>query len=315
MILRAVALILVISLLLVAPPAIEAQRPARFYRIGVLAEYPDALDPQLLAGMRRLGYVEGQNLLVERRHARTQDELSVLAAELVQLKVDLIFTRGTRATQTAKQATTTIPIVFNLAADPVQSGLVAGFARPGGNLTGYALSSYEEKMLETLKGAIPGISRVACPCIEYRVPEMSAAARSLGLKFQCIAMQGPPDFDRFFMAARRSGADAVLVHNVAWFVPHITRLAKLTAQHRLPAIGFVREFAEAGGLMSYGPKRGENWGRLAFQVDRILKGTKPADLPVEQPTRFELILNLKTAKALGLTIPPSVLLQADEVIE
>ena len=218
------------------------------------------------------------------------------------------------ATHVAKQATTTIPIVFHLAEDPVQSELIASFARPGGNLTGQVVGRYEEKALEMLKEVIPGVTRVACPC-QNAGPAILAAAQELGLQFQCIAVQGPEDFDRFFTTARSAGADAVLVHNVAWFFGHQKRLGELTVENQLPAIGYRREFAEAGGLMSYGPRREDIGKRLAWQVDRILQGTKPADLPVEQPMQFELVLNLKTAQALGLTIPPTVLFQASEVIQ
>jgi putative ABC transport system substrate-binding protein len=232
--------------------------------------------------------------------------------------VDLIITVGTPATQAAKQATASIPIVFSLAADPVQSGLVASFARPGGNLTGVARSLYEDKMLDLLKEAVPGIRRVACPCRrapeDHSWPQLVDAARGLGLELMDLAVQGPDDFEPFFAAARRRGADAVLVHNVAWFRTHLPQLGALAVRSRLPAIGYDRRFAEAGGLLAYARTEREVSPRLIVQVDKILKGARPADLPVEQPTTFELVINLKTAQTLGLTIPPILLLQATEVI-
>jgi putative tryptophan/tyrosine transport system substrate-binding protein len=269
--------------------------------------------------MRVLGYVEGHHLFFEQRHAETREQLPALAAELVTHKVDLIVTNGTPATLAAKQATTIIPIVFSLNADPVQSGLVASFARPGGNLTGFALDLYGDKLLEILKEAVPGSGRVACPCRGNLQPQHWArivdAARGLGLEILDTAVHGPDDFDHFFAAAQSAGADALLVPNVGWFSPHLTRLGELAAQRRLPAIGGARRFAEAGGLLSYRRKREDIDRIAATYVDKLLQGAKPGDLPVEQPMQFELVINLTTAKTLGITIPPTLLFQADKVIQ
>jgi ABC-type uncharacterized transport system substrate-binding protein len=262
----------------------------------------------------RLGWVEGRDFEIVLRYADRPDQLPVLAAELVRLKVDLILTFGTPATRAAKQATTIIPIVFSLGADPVGSGLVASLARPGGNITGFTTGIYDDKLLEVLKEALPNVSRVACPLSDPG-PTILGAARVLGLAVERIAVSAPEDFDRFFTAARKAGAGAAVIVDVAWFGPHFERIAVAAAKSRLPAIGVHRQFVEAGGLLYYGPTPGQNVPRLAFQADRILKGVKPADLPVEQPTKFELIINLKTAKALGITIPPSVLARADGVIQ
>jgi putative ABC transport system substrate-binding protein len=295
----------------------ETQPTGKVYRIGWLAEGVRPDEPSFLEALRVLGYVEGHNLVVERRYAETREHLPALAAELVARQVDVMLTFGTPATRAAQQATTTIPIVFHLGADPVQSGLVASYAQPGGNLTGVAWGLYEDKLLEILKAAVPGIGRVACPC--RRDPEnptwtrIADAAQKLGLEILDIAVQGPDDFAHFFAAARRAGADAVLVHNVAWFLPHFRRLGELAAESQLPAISVTRSFAEAGGLLSYA-RTGAGADRTAAQVDKILQGSKPADLPIEQPMRFALIVNLKTAQALGLTIPPTILFQANEVI-
>jgi putative ABC transport system substrate-binding protein len=196
---------------------------------------------------------------------------------------------------------------------------VASFARPGGNLTGFVVGLYDDKVLEVLRDALPGLRRVAYPAVEgpgagARFAPIHAAARALGIEIQGISVQGPSDFDGFFAAALRAGARAVLVENIAWFRPYLERIAAASVRSRLPAIAYYRQFAEAGGLLSYGPVQFENVPRLAVQIDKIPKGAKPADLPVEQPTQFDLVINLKTAKALGLTIPQSVLLRADEVI-
>jgi len=301
--------------LLVAPLAAEAQPTGRVYRIGCLAERTVLPDPSWVEVMRSLGY-DDRKLFFECRNAETQEQLPALAAELVTRQVDLMLTFGTPAAQAAKQATTTIPIVFNLAADPVQSRLVASFARPGGNLTGLARGVYDDKLLELLKDALPGIRRVACPCprdmpLGARIVD---AARRLGLEILDIAVQRPEDIDHFVVAARRAGADAMLVPNVAWFSRHLPRFGALAAQSPLPAIGFRRDFAESGGLLSYARTQEDTFPRLFVLVDKILRGSKPADLPVEQPMKFELVINLKTAQALGLTIPPAVLFQADEII-
>jgi putative ABC transport system substrate-binding protein len=305
--------------LLTASSVAEAQPTGRIYRIGELREGTSRSPKPFTDAMRDLGWIEGQHFTLERRSAERQDQLPVLAAELLRLKVDLILTGGTPATRAAKAATKTIPIVFSLADDPVGSGLVASFARPGGNLTGFTLGVYDEKLLEVLKGTVPGATRVAyaAPAQESstRPERLNAAARVLGVEIRPIVVQGPKDFDRFFASARDLGSDAVLVPNVAWFRPHLERIGFAAAKSHLPAIGYDRGFAQSGGLLSYGPAPLQNIPRIAAQVNKILKGAKPADLPIEQPTKFELVINLKTAKALGLTIPASVLARADEVLQ
>jgi len=303
---------------LCVPRAAGAQQGERVYRIGLLSEGAHPLSKPLADALRELGWIEGKNLKFERRSADRGDQLPSLAAELVRLKVDLILTNGTRAARAAKEASKAIPIVFNLGEDPVANGLVASFPRPGGNLTGFVVGLYDEKTLEVLKEALPALRRVAYPAAagpRERFAPLHAAARALGVEVQGIPVQGPSDLDGFFAAARRAGAGAVLVANIAWFRPYLKRIGAASVKSRLPAIGYYRQFAEAGGLLSYGPAQFENVPRLAAQIDKILKGTRPADLPVEQPTKFELVINLKTAKALGLTIPEPFLQRADEVIE
>jgi putative ABC transport system substrate-binding protein len=321
--------ITLILAILVAPLAAQAppQPPAKIYRIGVLSvgppmdnrQWPSG-DMDFLEELLTLGYVVGHNLVFDPHYAETREQLPTLAAELVRRQVDLIITYGTPATRAAQQATTTIPIVFALGADPVQTGLVASYARPGGNLTGLASGLYEDKMLELLKACVPDLVRVACLCRSPRVPWIRDAAQRLGLQLLTLDTLALPDFDvnrsdaleRFFASIRGAGAEAVLVHNVAEFYRHLPRLGELAAERRLPAIGFERTFAASGGLLSYEAKM--RVSRMAAPVDKILKGTKPADLPVERPTTFELVINLKTAQALGLTIPPTLLVQATEVI-
>jgi putative ABC transport system substrate-binding protein len=313
--------------LLVAPLAAAAQPPVKIYRIGVLSVGPPMENRQWPSGdvdfleeLRTLGYVVGHNLAFDPHYTETREQLPALAAELVRRQVDLIITYGTPATRAAREATSTIPIVFALGADPVQTGLVASYARPGGNLTGLASGLYEDKMLELLKACVPHIVRVACLCRSPRVPWIVDAAQRLGLELLTLDMVGLQDFDvnradaveRFFASIRGAGAEAVLVHNVGEFYRHLPRLGELAAQSRLPAVGFERTFAASGGLLSYEAKM--RVSRMAAPVDKILKGAKPADLPVERPTTFELVINLKTAQALGIIIPPLLLFQATDVI-
>ena len=316
--------------LLAAPLAAEAQQAAKVPRIGYLTtslgvspQRPEAFRQ----GLRDLGYVEGRNLVIEYRDAEGKvDRLPALAAELVALKVDVIVTgASTLAARVAKEATRTIPIVF-AAGDPVGSGLVTSLARPGGNVTGLSAFAPElvGKRLELLKQAVPGVSRVAVlwqpgafgeRTEKDTLKRAEVAARDLGVPLQFVEARGPADFDRAFsdMTRARAGALTVLASNM--FNSERRRLVDLAAEKRLPAVYSARELVDAGGLMSYGANLAELNRRAATYVDRILKGAKPADLPVEQPTKFELIINLKTAKALGLTIPPSLLLRADQVIE
>jgi len=277
--------------------------------------------------LRDLGYVEGRNLVIEDRSAEGKFErLPALAAELVALGVDVILAPGTPSAMAARQATGTVPIVVANAGDPVASGLVASLARPGGNVTGLSLLVPElvGKCLEHLRQAVPGAARIAVLWQPGAIPERAeddmlkqagVAARLLGVQAQFVEARSPADFDRAFsdMAQARAGALAVLTSTM--FLIERRRLVALATKHRLPAVYSLREFVDAGGLMSYGANAADLFRRAATYVDKILKGTKPADLPVEQPTKFELVINLKAAQALGITIPQSVLWRADEVIQ
>lgn len=279
-----------------------------------------------LSGLRENGYVEGQNIAIEYRWTETEVErFPSLAAELTTLNLDAIVTAGgTRAALAAKRATTAIPIVFTAAGDPVQEGLVASLARPGGNITGFSLFSPDlaGKRLELLKEAVPQADLIAvllnpdavsAEVWKARLQEADASARTLGVRLKVVEARGPEDLDRAFLEI--SGAGALSVFVTPLFLVERKRIAELAATHRLPAVSEFREFAEAGGLMSYGPNIADLNRRAAGYVAKILRGAKPADLPVEQPTKFELVINLKTAKALDLTVPPSLLARADEVIE
>ncbi len=277
----------------------------------------------LQRGLRELHYVEGQNIAIEYRFAEGKPELlPALAAELVRMKVDVIVAWATEATLAAKQATTTIPIVMTGVADPVKSGLVASLARPGGNVTGTTTlaADLSGKLLEMLKETVPDLSRVAVlwngrsSAMELRVKEAEAAARALGVTLQSVGVQGPDDFDRAFAVMTQERPDALLVVLDTFIFVQRSHILDFAATHRLPAMYEIRDFVDEGGLMTYGPSFLDRLGRVATYVDKILKGAKPGDLPIEQPMRYELVINLKTAKALGLTIPPSILFQADEVI-
>jgi putative tryptophan/tyrosine transport system substrate-binding protein len=306
---------------LARPLAVRAQTlEKKVYRIGFLRVGTAPIAPAFTDEMRRLGWIERQNLTIEPRYAQKEDQLPALAGELARLKVDLILTTGTPATRAAKQATQTIPIVFNVGSDPVAAGLVASLGRPGGNVTGFAFGIYEEKLLEALKDVYPKAVRFVSPFPavwqkDPGPPDFLAAANALGLQHQGIPIDGPNDLARIFATARDKRADVVVFFDIAWpFAPHLDELASESVKNRMPAIFQARQFVEAGGLMSYGPVMVQHWPRLADQIDKILKGAKPADLPVEQPTRFELAINLKTAKALGIAISQSALVRADEVI-
>jgi putative ABC transport system substrate-binding protein len=310
--------------LLTAPLCAEAQQPGKIPRVGVLSPFISSADLLLETfrqGLREIGYMEGQNIAIEYRSAEGRtDRLPDLAAELVRLKVDIIVTTGTPAVQVAKGVTSTIPIVMAAVGDAVEYGFVTSLARPGGNITGSSWLNTEltSKRLELFKEALPEMSRVAAlwdsaTGAAYFRP-MEAAARSLAVQLQALEVRGPDDFDSAFQGARKDGAGGLVILPSPFFYAHRVRLVGLAATNRLPAMYFRREFVEAGGLMSYGPNFSELYRRAATYVDKILKGTKPADLPVEQPTKFELVINLKTAKELGITIPPTVLFQADEVI-
>jgi putative ABC transport system substrate-binding protein len=312
--------------LLAAPLAAEAQPVAKVYRIGyVRAETPPPVDIEAFRqGLREHGYVEGTNVVIEYRWADGNEErLRSLVAELLRLKVDLIVTSAPAATRVAKEATTTIPIVMVLVADPVAFGFVASLARPGGNVTGFAflLPEVSGKRLDLLKEAIPELSRVAVlwnaanPYKPFDLKEVQVAADALRVAVHTFPVREPKDFDDAFKAAVKSRAGGLITLEDPFTIAHRTRIVGLALRHRLPAVYAVRPFVDAGGLMSYGPDRADQNRRAATFVDKILKGARPADLPVEQPTKFELVINMKTAKALGITIPPSLLLRADQVLE
>jgi putative ABC transport system substrate-binding protein len=325
---RLIGLVIFTLSLVVAPFAVEGQPTGKVYRIGVLETVSSTLNTANLdafrQGLRELGYVEGQNFVIEYRSADGRPErFPGLATELVRLKVDLIVTRGTPAVLAAKKATGSIPIVMASSADPAGYGIVSGLARPGGNVTGLSTIGVElaGKRLELLKEAIPRIARIAqlanmsSPASASQWPQIEVAARSLGLEPQLLDVRASEDFARAFDTAIKQRADAVSVANDTLIQTNRRRIVDLSAKHRLPSIFGSREFVDAGGLMAYGPNFTDLYRRAATYVDKIFKGAKPADLPVEQPTRYELHVNLKTAKALGLTIPQTILIRADQVIE
>ncbi len=307
-----------------------AQPPQKVPRVGYLTPgSPSDLARQrrfeaFRQGLRELGYVEDQNIAIESRRAEGKyDRYSALADDLVRLKVDVIVAVGGRATQDAQQATRTIPIVMSVVIDPVGSGLVASLARPGGNVTGLTImaSDLVGKQLELLKEVVPKVSRVALlwnPANPGSAPQLrqaEAAARALGVRLQPLEARDPKEIDSAFAAMTRERAGALLILPDAIFGNQRRQIAELAAKRRLPSLLGVGEYAEAGGLMTYSANNLDLERRAATFVDKILKGAKPADLPIEQPSKFELIINLKTAKALGLTIPQSLLLRADEVIQ
>ncbi len=313
---RRAFVVLVVATALLSPVGAIAQGPRAPYRIGYLRLGAGPLPARFWDAMRELGWLEGKNILVEPRYAMTTAELPDLADSLVRLNVDLMLTESIPATRAAMAATKSIPIVFTIGGDPVVTGLVASLARPGGNVTGYTLGLYDEKMLEMLKTALPRTKRVAVPIWGVYPGRVRAAAHELGMEIYGFELPPSDKVDHFFESARRTGADAVLIPNIPTFNNQILeRLGREASDARLPAISWARTFALAGGLLSYGPVVGvQNISRTTVQIDRILKGAKPADLPVEQPTQFELVINLKTANALGLTIPPTLLNRADNVI-
>ena len=324
---RTAAFIILYALGLTVALAAEAQRPAKIPRVGVLRvdSPPQQTLDEFRQGLRELGYVEGQNIALEIRSAEERFErLPALAAELVHLKVDVIVTHSISGIQAAREATSTIPIVMGRMGDADGYGFVASLARPVGNITGLSFQSdaLSGKWLELLKEALPSLSRVAVlwetTSSVKQLRAIESFARSIGVQLHVLEVHGPEDFDGAFAAAQTAQAEALVILASIVFTTHRQHLAELAAIHRLPAIYYNRRFAEGGGLLSYGPKESDpswGWQRAAVYVDKILKGAKPADLPVEQPTRFELVINFKTAKALGLTIPATLLLQADEVIQ
>jgi putative tryptophan/tyrosine transport system substrate-binding protein len=324
-IIRRINVCLLLTVLLFTVSPAEAQQSKKVYRIGVLSPGSPGPSPLLDAfrqGLRQLGYVEGQNIAIEYRFAEAKPEaLPDLAAELVHLRVDVILTMNTPASEAAKNATKTTPIVFTYVADP--AGLVASLARPGGNVTGLTTiaTDLSGKRLEILKESVPKIRRVAAllnpanpvPVLIFK--ETDVAARALGLQLQSLEVRGPDELPNAFEVARKVRAGALLVIEDLVLSLHRARIVDLAVKSRLPTASQYREFAEAGGLLSYGANLPDSFRRAAYYVDKILKGTKPADLPVEQPTKFEFVINLKTAKQIGLTIPQSVLYRADKVIK
>jgi len=323
----AIGLMLALAIV-VASLATEAQQPKNVHRIGTLSALGttpgrNPFVEAFLEGMRALGYVEGQHFVLEYRGAEGQFEgFPDLAAELVRLKVEVIVAQGTPAALAAKHATTMLPVVMVGVGDPVGSGLVASLARPGGNVTGVASLAPDlvGKQLKFLKDVLPTVSRVAVlwnpanPASHLMVRAADVAAQALGVQLHLVEARGPDAFDNAFAAMTSAHAGALLVLGEPVFLLHRGRLAELAAMSHLPTMHNIREYVEAGGLISYGPSAPDVWRRGATYVDKILKGAKPADLPVEQPTKFELVINLRTAQALGLTIPPIILFQADEVI-
>jgi putative ABC transport system substrate-binding protein len=308
------------------PQSAYAQQPASPRRIGVLlvSRSPEHKDvQQFRQGLRDAGSAEGRDVVIEWRSANGDyDRVPAFVADLVQRKVDVIVTDTTLATRAAMRATSTIPIVMAIVADPVGSGLVANLAHPGGNVTGLSLMMIEltAKRLQLLKEAIPRVARVAVlwnpdsPYSAKMIEELKAAAPSLSIELSFVGVRTPEQFGPAFSAVSRARAQALYIIEDPFFFTHRPTLLKLALKARLPAIYGERQFPDEGGLMSYGANFGDMFRRSAGYVDKILKGAKPGDLPIEQPTKFELVLNLKTAKALRVTIPQSILLQADEVI-
>jgi len=318
-------LVTLILILLVAPRAAEAQPASTVPRIGFLmtaGQHLACSHPGFLGALHELGYVEGRNIMIVWRCAEGKTEqVHQFAHELVQLKLDVVVSDARAGTLALKDATHTIPIVFQGGGDPVPA-IVPNLARPGGNVTGVAnISGWEffAKHLQLLMEAVPSVTRVALllvagdPFNADRTTPVETAARAVGVQLHLVEVEGPDDFERAFAAMTRQGVDALLVSFTPLFGTHSAQLGALAAKHRLPAIFTARAFAVQGGLIAYYPVN--LWPRVASYVDRILKGAKPADLPVELPTKYELVINLKTAKVLGITMPPSLLLLADEVIQ
>jgi len=308
-----------------APFAAHGQRESNVPRIGYLTPGTGANEDLFWTELRRLGYEEGRNIAVEYRSAHGDlDKLPAFAAELVRLKVDIIVAVVTRASLAAKQATATIPIVIVAVSDPVASGLVSNLARPGGNVTGTCGVGADvvAKQLELVRTLLPNAVRVTAlwnpsnrTFQQQLLSEAMSAAPKLRLQLQLVEARAPDDFDRAFVAISKSRPDALLILADPMFGSNAKRIADLALEHHLPAVSMIRTFAEAGVVATYGQSFADSYRRAATYVDRILKGAKPGDLPVEQPTKIELVINLKTAKALGLTVPQSLLLRADEVIQ
>ncbi len=310
--------------LLVSPPRSLAQGTRR--RVGFLAMdvVPPTIQNAWLDGLRNHGWIDGRNLIIEYRYAKTQDRVPAFAAELIALSPDLLIAPNPQAAVALKSATANIPIVFVTVADPVGLGLVQSLSRPGGNITGLATSvpGFSGKMVETLREMVPTASKIVMlvnpsnPIHRLIVAEeLPQTAQKLGVALPIVEATTAEELDTAFASAAAQHADAIVPFGDALTVNNAARVTALAAEYHLPALYLFRQFATNGGLISYGPDIADLFFRAGSYVDKILKGTKPSDLPVEQPTKFELVINLKTAKALGLTVPPSMLVRADEVIE
>jgi putative tryptophan/tyrosine transport system substrate-binding protein len=317
------ALVLILAVLPAALVA-EAQTVGKVYRIGFLrrtSPEPAAIEA-FRQGLRELGYVEGQNVVIEQRYAHgAHEQLSGLARELLQLPVDVLVVDGTLTVRAAREVAGTTPIIFTMVPDPVSAQLVASLARPGGTVTGVTLLGREliPKRLQLLVEIVPtarvGVLYNPHNTQARHLEQLAEMARSLAVELRPVEAPSPTALEAAFTTMRRQGVLATLIWNDAMFFSQRARIVELAAQHRLPAVYEDRQFAEVGGLMTYGPNEAANFRRAAAFVDKILKGTKPADLPVEEPTKVELVINMKTVKALGLTIPPAVLARADEIIQ
>jgi putative ABC transport system substrate-binding protein len=314
--------------LLTVPLAAKAQPIGGTVTIGYLGNASPALEADLVdafrEGLRQLGYVEGHNLVIRYQWAEGQQERhAVLARELVDLKRDIIFTAGTPGTLAAKHATQSIPIVTAIAGDPVEAGLVASLAKPGGNVTGLSTlaTELEGKRLELFTQAVPQLSRVvallnpANPFTTIAWKALQPAAEALGVQLQPVEVRGPHDLDRAFATIKAAHPDGLIIVPDRFLLTYRASVLQFMAEHRLPGMFPFRQFVQEGGLLSYGPDYTDMYRRAATYVAKILHGAKPADLPMEQPTKFELVINLKTAQVLGLTIPPPILFQADKVIQ
>ena len=312
----------------VGPHAARAQQPGKIWRIGVLDTVPATLNAANIDAfrqeLRRLGYVDGTNLIIEYRSSAGRPErFPDLAAELLQLHVDLIVTRGTPAVLAAKKATATLPIVMAAIGEPVETGMVASLAKPGGNVTGLSafVTELTAKRVEIMREVVSGVSRIALldnmanGSVPAQWDETKRVAAILGMQSRLYDVRKPEDIEAAFNAMAAQQTDALLVGLDSVVIANRARVVELAAKQRLPAIYASREFVESGGLLSYGPHYGDLYRRAAIYVDKIFKGAKPADLPVEQPTKLEIIINLKAARALDLTMPPTLLARADEVIE
>jgi len=326
---KALTLIVAFTLsVLLTPPATEAQQRAHLPRVGYLGTSSASLEPELVKafreGLRDLGYVEGQNILIEYRWAEgNYQRFPDLVADLVNLKVDLILTAGTPGALAAKRATQTIPIVMAVTGDAVGTGLVSSLARPGGNLTGLTtmVPDLEGKRLEILREVVPKLTTLvvllntANPLTAIQWEQTKISAKTLGIQLQPVELRRPEEFNDAFAKVARQRPDGITMVADRFLLAHRMQIVDFVAKTRLPAIYPYRDFVVAGGLMSYSPSYEDLFRRSATYVDKILKGAKPSDLPIEQPTKFELLVNMKTAKTLGVPIPPSLLLRADHVVE